>query len=84
MMHDHEKNAMAELAFKLGRITRHAMYQATEIQQPSDLSKIAAEVLELGHAKIDPDVLMMFVAGFHETDPRPERRMTQIPGAERD
>jgi hypothetical protein len=41
-------------------------------------------VLELGHAKIDPDVLMMFVAGFHETDPRPERRMTQIPGAERD
>jgi hypothetical protein len=83
-MHDHEKNAMAELAFKLGRITRQAMYQATQIQQPSDLSKIAAEVLELGHNKIDPDVLMMFVAGFHETDPRPERRTTHIPGAERE
>jgi hypothetical protein len=84
MMHDHENTAMAELAFKLGRITRHAMYQATEVQQPSDLSKIAAEVLELGHTKIAPDVLMMFVAGFHETDPRPERRTTQIAGAERE
>jgi hypothetical protein len=84
MMHDHEKTAMAELAFKLGRITRQAMYQATEVQQPSTLSKIAAEVLELGDTKVDPDVLMMFVAGFHETDPRPERRTTQIAGAERE
>ena len=83
-MHDHEKSAMAELAFKLGRITRHAIYRATAVQQPSDLSKIAEEVLELGHAKIDPDVLMMFVAGFHETDPRPERRTAQIAGAERE
>jgi len=83
-MHDHEKTAMAELAFKLGRITRQAMYQATEGQQPSELSKIAAEVLELGHNKIAPDVLMMFVAGFHETDPRPERRTTHIAGAERE
>jgi hypothetical protein len=82
MMHDHEKTAMAELAFKLGRITRHAMYQATGVQQPADLSKIAAEVLELGHTTIAPDVLMMFIAGFHETDPRPERRTTQIAGAE--
>jgi hypothetical protein len=60
------------------------MYQASEVQQPADLSKIAAGVLELGDHKIAPDVLMMFVAGFHETDPRPERRTTQIPGAERD
>jgi hypothetical protein len=37
MMHDQEKTAMAELAFKLGRITRHAMYQATEVQQPCKL-----------------------------------------------
>jgi hypothetical protein len=84
MMHDHEKHAMAELAFKLGRITRQAMYQAAEGQQTSDLSKIAAEVLALGEAQIAPEVLMMFVAGFHETDPRPERRMTTIPGAERE
>ncbi|CAH0152804.1 hypothetical protein SRABI118_00559 [Massilia sp. Bi118] len=83
-MHDHEKNAMAELAFKLGRITRQAMYQAAEGQQAADLSKIAAEVLALGEAQIAPEVLMMFVAGFHETDPRPERRMTTIPGAERE
>lgn len=83
-MHDHEKNAMAELAFKLGRITRQALYQATEAQQALDLSKIAAQVLELGHNQIAPEVLMMFVAAFHETDPRPERRMTQIPGAERE
>jgi hypothetical protein len=83
-MHDQEKHAMAELAFQLGRITRQAMYQASEVQQPSELSKIAAGVLELGDHKIAPDVLMMFVAGFHETDPRPERRTTQIPGAERD
>jgi hypothetical protein len=60
------------------------MYQATGIQHASDLSKIAAVVLELGDAKIAPDVLMMFVAGFHETDPRPERRTTHIPGAERE
>ncbi|WLI89388.1 hypothetical protein Q4S45_22285 [Massilia sp. R2A-15] len=84
MMHDHEKTAMAELAFKLGRITRQAMYQATEVKERLDLSKIAAEVLELGHTQIDPDVLMMFVAAFHETDPRPERRMVEIAGAERE
>ncbi len=83
-MHDHEKTAMAELAFNLGRITRQAMYKANGSQQPSDLSKIAAEVLELGDHKIAPDVLMMFVAGFHESDPRPERRVTQMPGFERD
>ncbi len=83
-MHDYEKTAMAELAFKLGRITRQAMYQATETAQPLDLSKIAADVLELGHTQIAPDVLMMYVAGFHETDPRPERRITQIAGAERE
>jgi hypothetical protein len=76
-MHDHEKTAMAELAFKLGRITRQALYQASELQQASDLSKIAAEVLELGDAQIAPEVLMMFVAGFHETEPRPERRITR-------
>src|SRR5690349_9831596 len=61
MMHDQEKHAMAELAFKLGRITRQAMYQANEMQQASDLSKIAAEVLALGDAQIAPEVLMMFV-----------------------
>jgi hypothetical protein len=83
-MHDHEKNAMAELAFKLGRITRHAMHKASEVPQASDLSKIAAEMLALGDTKIAPDLLMMFVAGFHETDPRPERRTTQIAGAERE
>jgi hypothetical protein len=83
-MHDHENTAMGELAFKLGRITRHAMYQATEVQRPPDLSKIAAEVLELGHTEIAPNILMMFVAGFHETDPKPERRTMQIAGAERE
>jgi len=82
-MQDYEKHAMGELAFKLGRVTRQAMHQAIAVQ-PSDLSKIAAEVLELGDTKINPDVLMMFVAGFHETDPRPERRTTQIAGAERE
>jgi hypothetical protein len=83
-MHDHENTAMAELAFKLGRITRHAMHKASEVPRPAELSKIAAEVLELGDSTIAPEILMMFVAGFHETDPRPERRTTQIPGAERD
>jgi hypothetical protein len=84
MMHDHEKTAMGELAFKLGRITRQALFQANGVQQGTDLSKIAAELLELGDSQIAPDVLMMFVAGFHETDPRPERRVMQIPGAERE
>jgi hypothetical protein len=83
-MHDQEKTAMGELAFKLGRITRHAMYQATEGEEAPDLSKIATEVLDLGASTIAPDVLMMFVAGFHETDPRPERRTVSIAGAERD
>lgn len=80
-MLDQETTAMGELAFKLGRITRHAMYQAAEDEHQPDLSKIATEVLELGQNAISPDVLMMFVAGFHETDPRPERRTA---GAERD
>jgi hypothetical protein len=84
MMHDQEKTAMGELAFKLGRITRHALFHASDDRQPAELSKIAAEVLELGSTAIAPDVLMMFVAGFHETDPRPERRTTTIPGAERE
>jgi hypothetical protein len=60
------------------------MHKASEVPQASDLSKIAAEMLALGDTKIAPDVLMMFVAGFHETDPRPERRTTQIAGAERE
>jgi hypothetical protein len=83
-MLDQEKTAMGELAFKLGRLTHQAMYHATQGQPPVDLSKIAAQVLELGDNEIAPDVLMMFVAGFHETEPRLERRTTQIPGAERD
>ena len=84
-MHDHQNTAMAELAFKLGRITRQAIFQATGVLQPADLSKIAAEVLEeLGDTKVDPDVLMMFVAGFHETDPRPERRAAHLAGGERE
>lgn len=82
---DHqEKNAMAELAFKLGRITRRAMDQASEGEHQPDLSRIAAEVLELGEATIAPDVLMMFVAGFHETVSRPERRAMRSAGAERE
>lgn len=84
-MHDKEKTAMGELAFKLGRITRHAVHHNTaDGGQPPDLSKIATEVLELGQTTIAPELLLMFVAGFHETDPRPERRTMTIAGAERE
>lgn len=72
-MSDEGKTAIAELVFKLGKVTRHAIDDANGKLDPAELSKIANSLLEAGHEKVASDLLMVFVAGFEEGDP-PERR----------
>ena len=67
-----EKTMIAELAFQLGKVTRHALDSKTEAG-PAELAKIANDLLEAGDEKVASDLLMLFVAGFEEGDP-PERR----------
>lgn len=81
-MLDQENTATVQLAFELGRITRHAMHRCIACDHQVELSNIAEQLLELGQDKIAPDVLMMFVAAFHETAPTPERRSDQRPELE--
>ena len=68
-----EKTMIAELAFQLGKVTRHAIDNTDAVATPVELTKIANDLLEAGHEKIASDLLMLFVAGFEEGDP-PERR----------
>lgn len=68
-----EKTMIAELAFQLGKVTRHAFDSKDAKATPVELAKIANDLLESGHEKVAADLLMLFVAGFEEGDP-PERR----------
>jgi len=64
---------IAELAFKLGKVTRHAVDNMDGKTSPVELTKIANDLLEAGDEKIANDLLLLFVAGFEEGEP-PERR----------
>ncbi|WP_229422851.1 hypothetical protein [Telluria aromaticivorans] len=68
-----EKTMIAELAFQLGKVTRHAVDNMDAKASPVELTKIANDLLEAGHEKVANDLLMLFVAGFEEGIP-PERR----------
>lgn len=68
-----ENNTIAELAFQLGKVTRHAIDRSNSPTSPVELTKIAADLLEAGHEKVANDLLLLFVAGFEEGNP-PERR----------
>ena len=68
-----EKTMIAELAFELGKVTRHAIDSSDVKGNPVELARIANDLLEAGHGKVASDLLMLFVAGFEEGDP-PERR----------
>jgi hypothetical protein len=68
-----EKTAIAELAFQLGKVTRHAFDNMDAKASPVELTKFANDLLEAGDEKVSGDLLMLFVAGFEEGDP-PERR----------
>ncbi|QJE01778.1 hypothetical protein HH212_18535 [Massilia forsythiae] len=72
-MRDPAKAATAEVAFELGKITRRALDHAGKEAGEAELHNFANNLLEAGFEKIDNDLLMVFVAGFHEGDP-PERR----------
>ena len=72
-MRDPEKATPAELAFQLGKITRHAMDHADGKADAAGLTAFANDLLEAGEGKVAADLLMVFVAGFHEGEP-PERR----------
>lgn len=64
---------IAELAFKLGKVTRHAIDNTDAMKSPAELTKIANDLLEAGDEKVPNDLLLLFVAGFEEGVP-PERR----------
>ena len=68
-----EKTMIAELAFELGKVTRHAIDSRETTISPVELTRIANDLLEAGHEKVANDLLLLFVAGFEEGDP-PERR----------
>lgn len=68
-----EKTVIAELAFQLGKVTRHAIDNMDGKASTVELTKIANDLLEAGDEKVASDLLMLFVAGFEEGDP-PERR----------
>ena len=68
-----EKTMMAELAFKLGKVTRQAFDHRDATAGTVELTKIANDLLEAGHEEVATDLLMLFVAGFEEGNP-PERR----------
>lgn len=68
-----EKTDIAELAFQLGKVTRHAVDKIEGKASPVELTRIANDLLEAGDEKVANDLLLLFVAGFEEGDP-PERR----------
>jgi hypothetical protein len=73
-MSDKGKTTIAELVFELGKVTRRAIDSTNGKANPAELTKTANNLLEAGHEKVAPDLLMVFVAGFEEGDP-PERRI---------
>ncbi|WP_229487580.1 hypothetical protein [Pseudoduganella lutea] len=68
-----EKTMVAELAFQLGKVTRHAIDNMDAKATPVEVTRIANNLLEAGNEKVANDLLMLFVAGFEEGIP-PERR----------
>lgn len=68
-----ETTTTTELAFALGKATRHAIDNMGATSSPSELTKIANDLLEAGDATVANDLLLLFVAGFEAGDP-PERR----------
>ncbi|MEW7847573.1 hypothetical protein AB2N08_02630 [Massilia aurea] len=64
-----ENTTVAELAFQLGKVARHAIDVRDGEANPVALAKIANDLLEAGHQKVAGDLLMLFVAGFEEGDP---------------
>jgi hypothetical protein len=72
-MSDTGKVMIAELAFKLGKVTRRGIDETNGKLTPVELTKLASNLLEAGQGKVADDLLMVFVAGFEEGDP-PERR----------
>jgi hypothetical protein len=73
-MSDKGTTTIAELAFELGKTTRRAIDNTNGKVNPVELTKIANNLLEAGHAKVASDLLLLFVAGFEEGDPA-ERRL---------
>ncbi|WP_145648656.1 hypothetical protein [Pseudoduganella lurida] len=63
----------AELAYQLGKVTRHAIDNTDAKGSTVELAKIANDLLEGGREKVASELLMLFVAGFEEGNP-PERR----------
>lgn len=72
-MRDPQQATPAELAFELGKITRRAVDHVEGKAGAAELTAFANNLLEAGDGKVASDLLMVFVAGFHEGDP-PERR----------
>ncbi|SFD09999.1 hypothetical protein [Massilia yuzhufengensis] len=72
-MSDRENTTVAELVFELGKVTRRAIDSTDQKLGPAELTKMANDLLEAGHAKLANELLLVFVAGFEEGDP-PERR----------
>lgn len=72
-MIDKAKTITAELAFELGKITRHAMPPGADEAYRNQLAEFANRLMEAGHDKVAADMLMVFVAGF-QAEPQPDRR----------
>lgn len=74
-MIDKDKTATAELAFELGKITRHAIGLGIDEASMIALSELGNRLMEAGHDKVAGDMLMVFVAGF-QAEPQQDRRAT--------
>ena len=72
-MIDKEKTPTAELAFELGKITRHAMNPGAGEAYELELAEFANRLMEGGYDKVASDMLMVFVAGF-QAEPQTDRR----------
>jgi hypothetical protein len=72
-----EQASIAEVIFELGKVTRRTSDQSSGTTDPATLSAFANNLLEAGHGKLAPDLLLVFVAGFEEGDP-PERRSNPL------
>lgn len=81
-MHDKENAVAIKLAFQLGKTTRLAMHGAGVSVDEAALAKFAESLLEAGEDEVPPDLLLVFVSGFHETIPVPERRVASPDGVD--
>lgn len=75
-MREAQSSAAAELAFELGKITRHAMGVRNDEAFRKELAELANRLMEAGHEKVAQDMLMVFVAGF-QAEPQADRRSAQ-------